>query len=39
MDKKANQNAAFITSTLNENDSFRINVRSHAFINYLKKKE
>ena len=39
MDKEANQNADFITSTLNQNDSFRINVRSGIFVNYLKKKE
>jgi len=39
MDKEANQNDSFITSTLNQNDSFRINVRSHVFANYLKKKE
>ena len=39
MDEKANQNANFITSTLNQNDSFRINVRSRLFVNYLKKKE
>ena len=39
MDKKANKNSNFIMSTLNQKDSFRINVRSHAFINYLKKGE
>ena len=39
MDKKANKNSNFIMSTLNQKDSFRINVRSHAFINYLKKEE
>ena len=39
MDKKANQEASFITSTLNQNDSFRINVRSHIFANYLKEKK
>ena len=39
MDKQANKNASFITSTLNQNDSFRTNVRSRVFINYLKKKE
>jgi len=38
MDKKANQ-VAFINSNLNQNDSFRISVRSHEFANYLKKKE
>ena len=39
MDKEANQNAAFITSTLNQNDSFRISIRSRVFVNYLKKNE
>ena len=38
MDKEANQNTNFITSTLNQNDSFRINIRSRLFANYLKKK-
>ena len=37
MDKKANKNSNFIMSTLNQKDSFRISIRSHAFINYLKK--
>lgn len=36
MDKKTNKNSNFIMSTLNQKDSFRISVRSHAFINYLK---
>ena len=39
MDKEANKNTNFITSTLNQNDSFRINIRSRLFKNYLKKKE
>ena len=39
MDKEANKNSNFIMSTLNQEDSFRINVRSHEFVNYLKKKE
>ena len=39
MDKQSNKNASFITSTLNQNDSFRTNIRSRVFINYLKKKE
>jgi hypothetical protein len=39
LDKEANKNDYFITSTLNRNDSFRINVRSRVFENYLKKKE
>jgi len=38
MDKKANQ-IGFITSNLNQSDSFRISVRSPTFANYLKKKE
>jgi len=37
MDKKANKNSNFIMSTLNQKDSFRISIRSRAFINYLKK--
>ena len=37
MDKKAIQN--FITSTLNQNDSFRVNVKSRLFVNHLEKKE
>jgi len=39
IDKEANKNDLFITSTLNQNDSFRVNVRSSIFINYLEKKE
>ena len=39
MDKKANKNSNYIMSTLNQKDSFRISIRSHAFINYLKKEE
>ena len=38
MDKKANKNSNFIMSTLNQKDSFRISIRSHAFINFLKKR-
>ena len=38
MDKKANQ-IGFITSNLNQSDSFRISVRGPTFANYLKKKE
>ena len=38
MDKKANQ-ISFITSNLNQSDSFRVSVRSPTFANYLKKKE
>ena len=37
MDKEINQNDSFITTILNQKDSFRINIRSQAFINYLKK--
>ena len=39
MDKKANQNDSSITTILNQKDSFRINIRSHVFLNYLKQKE
>ena len=39
MSKEAKQNATFLTSVLNKNDSFRIDIRSDAFINYLKKKK
>ena len=39
MDKKANKNSNFTMSTLNQKDSFRISIISHAFINYLKKEE
>ena len=37
MNKKANKNSNYIMSTLNQKDSFRISIRSHAFINFLKK--
>lgn len=37
VDKEANQNDYSITSTLSQNDSFRINIRSLKFINFLKK--
>ena len=39
MDKKANKHSNYIMSTLNQKDSFRISIRSHEFINYLKKGE
>ena len=39
MDKKAKENESFLTSILKQNDSFRIDVRSSKFVNYLKKKE
>ena len=38
IDKDVNQNDSFITTILSQKDSFRINVRSRVFINYLKKK-
>ena len=37
MDKKAKENESFLTSILRQNDSFRIEVRSSEFVNYLKK--
>ena len=37
IDKEAKQNESFLTSILKQNDSFRIDVRSSAFVNYLKK--
>ena len=37
MDKEAKDNESFLTSILKQNDSFRIDVRSSAFVNYLKK--
>ena len=39
MDKKDKQINSFITTILNQKDSFRISVRSRIFINYLKNKE
>ena len=38
MDKEAKENESFLTSILKQNDSFRIDVRSSAFVNFLKKK-
>ena len=38
MDKKAKEDESFLTSILSQNDSFRIEVRSSAFVNHLKKK-
>ena len=38
-DKQAKENESFLTSILRQNDSFRIEVRSSAFVNYLKKKK
>ena len=37
MDKEAKKNESFLKSILKQNDSFRIDVRSGAFVNYLKK--
>jgi len=37
MDKVNNKNDSFITTILNQKDSFRINIRSRVFVNYLKK--
>ena len=39
MDKEAKKNQSFLKSVLKQNDSFRIDVRSNAFVNHLKKKE
>jgi len=39
MDKEDNQNTSFLPTTFNPKDSFRINVRSHIFENYLKRKK
>ena len=37
MDKEAKENKSYLTFVLKQNDSFRIDVRSSAFENYLKK--
>ena len=37
MDKKDNQNDSLMTTILSQKDSFRINIRSRVFVNYLKK--
>ena len=39
MDKEAKKNQSFLKSVLKQNDSFRIDIRSNEFVNYLKKKE
>ena len=39
MDKEAKENESFLKSVLKQNDSFRIDVRSSAFTNHLKKNE
>jgi len=38
IDKEAKQNESLLKSVLKQKDSFRIDVRSSAFVNYLKKK-
>ena len=38
MDKEAKQNESFLKSILKPKDSFRIDVRSRVFVNFLKKK-
>ena len=37
MDKEDNQNDSLMTTILSQKDSFRINIRSRVFVNYLKK--
>jgi len=37
IDKEAKENESFLKSILKQNDSFRIDVRSSSFVNYLKK--
>ena len=39
MDKEAKQNESLLKSVLKQKDSFRIDVRSSAFVNYLKRKQ
>ena len=39
MDKEGKENESFLKSVLKQNDSFRIDVRSSAFVNHLKKKD
>ena len=39
MDEEANQNESLLTSILKQRDSFRIDIRSSAFVNYLKNEE
>ena len=38
MDNKAKKNQSFLKSVLSQNNSFRVDVRSSAFVNHLKKK-
>ena len=37
--KEAKENESLLKSVLKQNDSFRIDVRSSAFVNHLKKKD
>mgnify|MGYP001198932825 CR=1 FL=1 len=39
MEKEAKKNESFLKTVLKQNDSFRIDVRSSAFVKHLKKKE
>ena len=39
LDKEAKENKSFLKTVLKQNDSFRIDVRSSAFSNHLKKKD
>ena len=39
IDKESKKNKSFLKSVLKQEDSFRIDVRSSAFVNYLEKKE
>ena len=39
VDKEAMENDSFLTSILKQKDSFRIDVRSSAFVYYLKEKK
>ena len=39
MDKEDNQNDSLMTTILSQKDSFRINIRSRIFVNYLKKRK
>ena len=39
MEKEAKENESFLKTVLKQNDSFRIDIRSSAFANHLKKNE
>ena len=39
MEKEAKENESFLKTVLKQNDSFRIDIRSSAFANHLKKKD